>query len=54
MAAGEELFPAETDEQYRARMAHNARVWAHNTRVLAELVGDEAGDEVVVPLTRYA
>ncbi|WP_435586056.1 hypothetical protein [Micromonospora aurantiaca (nom. illeg.)] len=36
MAAGEELFPAEADEQYQARMAHNARVRAYNARVLAE------------------
>ncbi|MEU0151528.1 hypothetical protein [Micromonospora fulviviridis] len=36
VTSGEGLFPRETEEQERARMAHNRRVREHNARVLAE------------------
>lgn len=36
LVAGEGLFPRETEEQERARLAHNRRVREHNARVLAE------------------
>lgn len=42
LEAGEGLFPRETEEQERARLAHNRRVRAHNARVLAERERREA------------
>lgn len=42
LVAGEGLFPRETEEQERARLAHYRRVREHNARVRAERERREA------------